>query len=96
MDVQQMRLYISQIPKYRSVEWTEKVTNMPDNQVIALYHKFKKSELNIVPSSSRLAEGYWKCDSCDLKPVCNIFENHDKTKPIVDCDGYIQMKEEEE
>ena len=96
MSVQQMRLYISQIPKYRSVEWTEKVTNMPDNQVIALYHKFKKSELNIVSPSSRLAEGYWKCDSCDLKEVCNTFDDRDKTNPIVNCDYYVKFKEEEE
>ena len=42
MSVQQMRLYISQAPKYKSEKWTEKVMEMSDKQVIALYYKLKK------------------------------------------------------
>ncbi len=96
MSVQQMRLYISQIPKYRSSQWTEKVTRMTDNQVIALYYKFKREELHIVsPSASRVA-GYFECDTCDLKEVCNTFESRDHSKPMTACESYIQMKEEEE
>lgn len=84
MNVQQMRLYISQNAKYKSDEWTERVTNMPDNQVIAIYNKFKLQEMTTRGmeldsfNKNRVAAGYWKCDSCDLKGVCNIFEEQNK------------------
>ena len=42
MDVQQMRVYISQHPKYKnSTTWLEKCTTMPDRMVVAIYNKFK-------------------------------------------------------
>ncbi len=102
MTIDQMRLYISQHAKYKSPEWTEKVTNMPDNQVIAIYKKFKqneptyKGEATEVFDKPRIGAGYWKCNSCDLKPVCNVFESHDASKPILECSGYVEEKDEEE
>lgn len=98
MNIEQMRLYISQHAKYKSPEWTEKVTNMPDNQVIAIYNKFKQNEPTYKGEATKVFEGNkcWMCDSCDLKPVCNIFESHNANKPILDCEGYVKEKEEDE
>lgn len=43
MDVNQMRVYICQHPKYKtSPKWIDKVNRMPDNQVIAIYRQFQK------------------------------------------------------
>ena len=42
MDINQMRIYISQHPKYRnSPKWKARVMRMPENQVVALYNKFR-------------------------------------------------------
>lgn len=42
MDVQQMRVYISQHPKYKnSKSWIQKCMCMPDRTVVAIYNKFK-------------------------------------------------------
>ena len=42
MDVQQMRVYISQHPKYKgSKTWLQKCMCMPDRMVVAIYNKFK-------------------------------------------------------
>lgn len=39
----QMRTYISQHPKYRnSPKWKARVMRMPENQVVALYNKFRE------------------------------------------------------
>lgn len=39
----QMRTYISQHPKYRnSPKWKDRVMRMPENQVVALYNKFRE------------------------------------------------------
>ena len=43
MDMNQMRTYISQHPKYRnSPKWKARVMRMPENQVVALYNKFRE------------------------------------------------------
>ena len=43
MTVDQMRNYICQHPKYKnSMYWKQKVMTMPENQVVAIYHKFKQ------------------------------------------------------
>ncbi len=39
MDINQMRIDICKV--YDSANWNAKVAHMPDNQVIAIYHKFK-------------------------------------------------------
>ena len=45
MDMNQMRTYISQHPKYRnSPKWKARVMRMPENQVVALYNKFRELE----------------------------------------------------
>lgn len=39
----QMRTYISQHPKYKnSPKWKARVMRMPENQVVALYNKFRE------------------------------------------------------
>ena len=45
MDVTWYRNKVANVPKYRSPKWQDKVQRMPDNQVIALYYKFKKDGL---------------------------------------------------
>ena len=39
MYVEQMRKEIASV--YKGKDWSKKVDNMPDNQVIAMYYKFK-------------------------------------------------------
>lgn len=42
MDVQQMRVYISQHPRYKhSKTWLAKCMTMPDRMVVAIYNKFR-------------------------------------------------------
>lgn len=46
MDISFMRYRIANAPKYaNTVKWRNKVENMPDNQVIAIYYKFVKMGL---------------------------------------------------
>jgi hypothetical protein len=40
MTVEQMRNYLVMNSKYKSDKWAEKVKQMSDNQVIAVYTKF--------------------------------------------------------
>ena len=52
MQVWQMRNYISD--EYPSIGWKDRVQNMPDNQVIAIYHKIinrkaVKTEVSVAP-----------------------------------------------
>lgn len=43
MTVEQMRVYISECSKYnKSESWREKCRKMSDNQVLAIYNRFKK------------------------------------------------------
>ena len=43
MTVNDMRNYICQHPKYRHNEhWKNRVMHMPENQVFAIYNRFKK------------------------------------------------------
>lgn len=96
MNVEQMRLYISQHAKYKSPEWIERVTNMPDNQVIAIYHKFKQNEPTYKGEAAKVFEKKCcKCDSCDLRPVCNVFESHNSATPITECSDYVEEKDDE-
>lgn len=45
MDVTWYRNKVANVPKYRSLKWQDKVRQMPDRQVIALYYKFKEDGL---------------------------------------------------
>lgn len=43
MTINQMRTYIAEHPKYRnSQSWRDKCLRMSDNQVLAIYDKFRK------------------------------------------------------
>lgn len=45
MNIDQMRIYISQHPKYRnSPFWRSRCQRMPANQVVAIYNNFKKMD----------------------------------------------------
>ena len=47
MTINQMRTYISQHPKYKnSQSWVDKCLRMSDNQVLAIYDKFRKLDYN--------------------------------------------------
>lgn len=49
MTIQQMRIYISQHPKYANSEsWRTKCMTMPDRTVVAIYNKFKNINYNDV------------------------------------------------
>lgn len=43
MEINQMRVYISQHPLYKhSPAWVDRCQRMPSNQVVAIYNNFKK------------------------------------------------------
>ena len=42
MSIEQMRVYISEHPKYKSPGWRDRCNRMPDAQVIAIYNNFRK------------------------------------------------------
>ena len=45
MNIDQMRIYISQHPKYKnSPFWRSRCQRMPDDQIIAIYYKFRKMD----------------------------------------------------
>ena len=45
MDIRQMRIYISQHPRYKnSASWKARCQTMPDRQVVAIYNNFIKQD----------------------------------------------------
>lgn len=36
----------------------------------------------------------WRCDTCDLRAVCNRFETQAADKPIIFCSKYVKEVEE--
>lgn len=38
----------------------------------------------------------WRCDTCDLKDVCNRFEAQSRDIPIIYCNKYVKEVEERE
>lgn len=53
----QMRTYISQHPKYRnSPKWKARVMRMPENQVVALYNKFRELDYKKIEKQMRQQE----------------------------------------
>lgn len=53
----QMRTYISQHPKYRnSLKWKARVMRMPENQVVALYNKFRELDYKKIEKQMRQQE----------------------------------------
>ena len=38
----------------------------------------------------------WRCDTCDLKGVCNRYEAQAADTPIIFCSKYVQEREEDE
>lgn len=56
MSIEQMRVYISQHPKYNSPAWRDKCNRMPDGQVIAIYHNFKKQDYSKVRKEMKQTE----------------------------------------
>lgn len=53
----QMRTYISQHPKYRnSPKWKARVMRMPENQVVALYNKFRELDYKKIEKQMKQQE----------------------------------------
>lgn len=68
MNTSFMRHRIATAPKYaNSVKWRNKVESMPDNQVIAIYHKFAKMGL-FEPQKRKRAPQYTQITLYDLFP----------------------------
>lgn len=57
MTVNEMRTFIIQHPKYKnSMYWKEKVLRMPDNQVIAIYNKFRQKSYEQIEKDLTVAD----------------------------------------
>lgn len=57
MEIMQMRNYISQHPKYRnSPKWKARVSRMPENQVVALYNKFRQLDYKKIEREMKTQE----------------------------------------
>ena len=72
MSIEQMRSRISKV--YDSFRWRNRVTKMPDNQVIAIYHKFKESGKFDKPDRRLPGERYHQMTLFELGLWGNIWE----------------------
>lgn len=90
MKVEQMRSEIAKI--YEGVKWKNKVKEMPDNQVIAVYHSFlrnnifnmalkeKESKINIViPKDHGRTQAYEQMNMFDMVMGCDLASGKDYT-----------------
>lgn len=56
MDIKIIREKVAKVPKYHSAKWVEKVNNMSNAQVIAIYKKFEKDGLFDKPKKLKLGK----------------------------------------
>lgn len=82
MDMNQMRDYISKHPKYRnSPKWKARVMRMPENQVVALYSKFRQLDYNKIEKEMKELEAnnskYHQMDMFEYEEEMN--GQHEKT-----------------
>lgn len=57
MNMMQMRIYISEHPRYRkSPAWKDRCMRMPEAQVVAIYNKFRKEDYRKIEREMKRTE----------------------------------------